>query len=198
MSIRRIAVQEIEGFEPHEEKYLLGLARGALESVVYNKNMPDPQIDGLPGKLKFTQERGCFVTLTISGRLRGCIGNIEPAGQLYKSIMSNAVNAGMHDPRFPKVSASELGHINIEVSVLTAPEPLLFSSPEELPQKLEPCVHGVILKSGYHRSTFLPHVWEQLPDKITFLEHLSLKAGIGKDEWKNAEIWVYKTVHFRE
>jgi AmmeMemoRadiSam system protein A len=190
---------EIESFEPNEEKYLLNLARTALESAVYNKEMPEPEPDALPDKLKFTRERGCFVTLTsLGGRLRGCIGNIEPNAPLYKSIMSNAVNAGVHDPRFPKVSASELNNINIEISILTAPQPLEFSSPEELLTKLEPFVHGVILKSGYHRSTFLPHVWEQLPDKVTFLEHLSLKAGVDKDEWKNCEVWVYKTVHFKE
>jgi len=155
-----------------------------------------PQTDSL--EPKYTQECGCFVTLTFLGRLRGCIGNIEPAGPLYESIMCNAVNAGMHDPRFPKVSASELDHINIEISVLTAPKPLEFSSPQELLLKLKPCVHGVILKCGNHRSTFLPHVWEQLPDKITFLEHLSLKAGAGKDGWKSSEFWVYETVHFKE
>jgi len=188
----------IENFEPHEEKYLLDLARSALSSAVYDKDMPSPKPGGLPNELKFTQERGCFVTLTLFGKLRGCIGNIEPNGALYKSIINNAVNAGMHDPRFPQVSPSELGHINIEISVLTAPSPLQFGSSEELLMKLEPFVHGVILKTGYHRSTFLPHVWEQLPDKVTFLEHLSLKAGAGKDEWKNSEVWVYKAVCFRE
>ncbi|MDR0305849.1 MAG: AmmeMemoRadiSam system protein A [Chitinispirillales bacterium] len=185
---------EVEKFEPDEEKYLLGLARGALESVVCGKKMPGP--DSLAPK--YMQERGCFVTLTSSGRLRGCIGNIEPAGPLYESVMSNAVNAGMYDPRFPKVNASELACINIEISVLTTPRPLKFSSPEDLLLKLQPCVHGVILKHGLHRSTFLPHVWEQLPDKITFLEHLSLKAGVDKDGWKSAEVWVYETVHFNE
>jgi len=188
----------IESFHQHEEKYLLDLARSALSSAVYSKDMPDPKLDGLSDKSKLTQERGCFVTLTISGRLRGCIGNIEPNGPLYKSIIHNAVNAGMHDPRFPQVSPTELDHINIEISVLTAPQPLAFSSPEELLLKLEPFVHGVILKIGYHRSTFLPIVWEQLPEKIEFLEHLSLKAGAGKDEWKKSEVWVYRTVCFGE
>lgn len=191
-------MQEIETFEPHEEKYLLALARSALSSAVYNKDTPEPKPDELSDKLKITQERGCFVTLTFFNRLRGCIGNIEPNGPLYKSIINNAVNAGMYDPRFPKMSASELEHINIEISVLTAPAQLEFSSPEELLLKLQPCVHGVILKNGLRRSTFLPHVWEQLPDKITFLEHLSLKAGAGKDDWKNSEIWTYKAVCFKE
>jgi len=188
----------IENFHRHEEKYLLDLARKALSSAIYGKDMPEPKLGDLPDELKLRQERGCFVTLTSLGRLRGCIGNIEPNGPLYKSIISNAVNAGMYDPRFPKVSASELDHINIEISVLTTPEPLEFISAKELLLKLEPCVHGVILKSGSHRSTFLPHVWEQLPDKITFLEHLSLKAGLSKDEWKNCEVWVYKAVCFGE
>lgn len=177
---------------------MLDLARKALSAAIYDEDMSDPKPDEFPDKLKFTQERGCFVTLTSSGRLRGCIGNIEPNGPLYKSIMRNAVNAGMRDPRFPEVSACELDRINIEISVLSAPSPLEFSSPEDLLRKLEPFIDGVILKSGYHRSTFLPHVWEQLPDKVTFLEHLSLKAGVSKDGWKKSEIWVYKTAHFKE
>lgn len=189
----------IENFEPDEEKYLLDLARGALSSAVNDKDIPEPKPDELPYQLKFTQERGCFVTLTtLNGRLRGCIGNIEPNGPLYKSIINNAVNAGMYDPRFPQVSLAELDHIKIEISVLTVPRPLAFSSSGELLSKLKPCVHGVILKIGYHRSTFLPHVWEQLPDKVTFLEHLALKAGAGKDEWKKSEVWIYEAVCFGE
>ena len=81
---------------------------------------------------------------------------------------------------------------------MTKPQPLEFDSPEDLLSKLIPFEHGVILKLGPYQSTFLPQVWEQLPDKISFLEYLAMKAGMGKDDWKKADVWVYRAVCFGE
>ena len=188
------AADGADDFEPREKKYLLDLARKTLESIVRGDDSPPPK----PDIARLARNYGCFVTLNSHGRLRGCIGNIEPVKPLYKSVYDNTINAAFHDPRFPKVRAAETGDITIEVSVLTRPAPLEFKSPEDLLEKLVPLEHGVILKMGARQSTFLPQVWEQLPDKQMFLEHLSMKAGASKDEWKRAEVWVYKAVHFSE
>jgi hypothetical protein len=185
---------DADDFSPQEKEYMLKLARKTLETAANGRDAETPA----PELPKLGQYFGCFVTLKSFGNLRGCIGNIEPIRPLYKSIVENTVNAAFHDPRFPKVKAEELGDIEIEVSVLTKPAPLDFGSSDELLSKLLPFKHGVILKFGRAQSTFLPQVWEQLPNKIIFLEHLAMKAGMGKDDWKKAEVWVYKAVHFSE
>ena len=144
------------------------------------------------------EDRGCFVTLTENGELRGCIGYIEPIAPLYKAVIDNAANAALSDPRFPRVMPSELSSVNVEVSVLTRPVPLEHKDPQDLLNKLIPGVDGVILQSGPYQSTFLPQVWEQLPDKVEFLEHLSRKGGMPTDGWKTANVKHYRAEHFSE
>ncbi|MDR0330712.1 MAG: AmmeMemoRadiSam system protein B [Chitinispirillales bacterium] len=183
-----------DDFSQEEKEYMLKLARSTVESALRGEDAPLPK----PPLTKLIQPYGCFVTLNKFGHLRGCIGNIEPVKPLYKSVADNAVNAAFHDPRFPKLKAGELADVTVEVSVLTRPAPLEAKSPEDLLSKLIPHEHGVILKFGSRQSTFLPQVWEQLPDKVMFLEHLSMKAGMGKDDWKRADVWVYRAVHFEE
>ncbi|MDR2592502.1 MAG: AmmeMemoRadiSam system protein B [Chitinispirillales bacterium] len=186
-----------EDFNRQEKDYMLKLARETLTSAVRDGTPPPPS-KPKPELSRLAQNYGCFVTLNSHGQLRGCIGNIEPIKPLYKGIADNAVNAAFHDPRFPRVKAAELGDIKIEVSVLTKPAPLGAKSADEILEKLKPFEHGVILKMGSRQSTFLPQVWEQLPDKVMFLEHLAMKAGAGRDDWKRADVWVYKAVHFAE
>ena len=183
-----------DNFTDDEKKYLLDLARATLTSSVNNTDTPAFQTENH----KLLQSYGCFVTLNSNGRLRGCIGNIEPVKSLHDAVIDNTVNAAFYDPRFQKVSAPELDDITISISVLTKPQPLEFDSPEDLLSKLIPFEHGVILKLGPYQSTFLPQVWEQLPDKISFLEYLAMKAGMGKDDWKKADVWVYRAVCFGE
>lgn len=186
-----------EDFNEQEKEYMLKLARETITSAVRGDDVQPPP---KPKKelSRLMQNYGCFVTLNSHGQLRGCIGNIEPIKPLYKGIADNAINAAFHDPRFPKVKAAELGDIKIEVSVLTKPAPLGAKSADEILNKLIPFEHGVILKMGSRQSTFLPQVWEQLPDKTLFLEHLAMKAGAGRDDWKRADVWVYRAVHFAE
>ncbi|MDR3011965.1 MAG: AmmeMemoRadiSam system protein B [Chitinispirillales bacterium] len=185
-----------DDFTSEEKKYMLELARKTIEATLNGKDMPASTQPDMP---KLSQNYGCFVTLNTSGHLRGCIGNIEPIRPLYKSVIENAISAAFHDPRFPEVKADELDAITIEVSVLTKPQPLKHTSPEDLLSKLTPFEHGVILKfSSSRQSTFLPQVWEQLPNKVLFLERLSMKAGVGKDDWKHAEVWIYRAVCFSE
>ncbi len=183
-----------EGLKAEVKRYLLSLARASLESAVTGAPLRD--VGPCPEVAK--AERGCFVTLTKNGALRGCIGYIEPIKPLHEAVVDNAHNAALKDPRFPKVTPEELPEISIEVSVLTKPRPLPYSSPEDLLAKLEPGRDGVILQKGFHQSTFLPQVWEQLPEKTTFLSHLALKGGMPRDGWKDADVKTYRAVHFEE
>jgi len=186
-----------EDFSRQEKEYMLKLARETLTAAVRGGDTPPPP---KPERelSRLARNYGCFVTLNSHGQLRGCIGNIEPIKPLYKGIADNAVNAAFRDPRFSRVKAAELGDIKIEVSVLTKPAPLGAKSADEILKKLMPFEHGVILKLGPRQSTFLPQVWEQLPDKTMFLEHLAMKAGAGRDDWKRADVWVYRAAHFAE
>ncbi|MDR2694355.1 MAG: AmmeMemoRadiSam system protein B [Chitinispirillales bacterium] len=187
-----------EDFSQQEREYMLKLARETLKSAVRGGDTRQSQPKPKPELSRLARNYGCFVTLNSHGQLRGCIGNIEPIKPLYKGIADNAANAAFHDPRFPKIKATELEDIKIEVSVLTRPAPLGAKSPDDILKKLVPFEHGVILKLGPRQSTFLPQVWEQLPDKVMFLEHLAMKAGAGRDDWKRADVWVYRAVHFAE
>jgi AmmeMemoRadiSam system protein A len=148
----------------------------------------------------FQSPRGTFVTITKNSQLRGCIGNLQPDKTLMAGVRDNAINAAFHDPRFPPLSKSELDQIHIEVSLLTEPKPLSYKDAEDLLAKLRPNVDGVIIRKGMHSSTFLPQVWEQLPDKTMFLSHLCLKAGLPGDEWKRGELEVmtYQVQYFEE
>jgi uncharacterized protein len=174
--------------------FLLKLARESLEAGVKGLAIPKP--GNPPESAKKLQ--GCFVTLTKFGELRGCIGYIEGIKPLYEAVIDNAQNAALSDPRFPVVSASELSEIRIEISVLTPPVPLDYKDPQDLLRKLVPNKDGIILQKGFHQSTFLPQVWEQLPDKVQFLEHLSLKGGMPADGWKTATVKRYGAIHFQE
>lgn len=176
------------------QNHLLKIARNSLRAAVHDQPLPHP------GELSelFNNHRGCFVTLTKANKLRGCIGYIEPIKPLYQAIIENARNAALYDNRFSPVMADEIDSLSIEISVLSQPKPLSFKTPGELLQLLRPGIDGVILSSGHHQSTFLPQVWEQLPDKIQFLEHLSIKGGMPKDGWKSASVKIYSVEHFCE
>ena len=179
---------------PEVKTYLLKLARQSLDAAVQNKPRPDA---GNPPAIT-RENAGCFVTLTMRGELRGCIGYIEGIKPLYEAVMDNAKNAALDDPRFSPVTPGELKDIKVEVSVLTKPAPLEYKGPQDLLDKLVPGRDGVILQQGYHQSTFLPQVWDQLPDKVQFLEHLSVKGGMPADGWKTANVKRYRAIHFDE
>jgi AmmeMemoRadiSam system protein A len=183
-----------DDLSPAVRSWLLKLARTSLVAYVKGEKVPDP-VDPPAG---VTNNAGCFVTLTKGGQLRGCIGYIEPTKPLYRAVIENAGNAALQDPRFPAVTASELPEIKLEVSVLTVPQPLEYKDPDDLLAKLVPGRDGIILEKGWAHSTFLPQVWDQLPDKVDFLQHLSLKGGMTVDGWKTATVKRYFAVHFSE
>jgi len=172
---------------------LLQLARESIEAYLHNKNVEVS--DSV--KKKYGDKRACFVTLTKDGDLRGCIGSLEARQELWKDIIDNAVNAGFHDPRFPKLDEEELDDVKIEVSVLSKPEKLEYKNEDDLLEKIDNKM-GIILKKGFHSSTFLPQVWEQLSDKRVFLEHLSMKAGLFEDDWKIADYKFYRVEKVEE
>lgn len=186
------------GYSPAERKQLLELARQTLQEVVTRNALPTVQAEGFPPSLLAT--KGCFVTLTKHGQLRGCIGHLVPQEPLYKAVMDNARSAALQDFRFPPVKPAELGEIALEISVLTEPQPLVFSSPEDLLSKLQPHRDGVVLLIGDRRATYLPQVWEQLPDKAAFLNSLAQKAGCGPSDWRlpGTKVQIYHVESFHE
>jgi len=181
-----------------EKQALLRLARQALECGVRGETLPPLA----PGELtpQLTAPGAAFVTLTVGGALRGCIGALEPYQPLADDVREHAVAAALEDYRFPPVQAGELGEIEIEVSVLTAPVPLEYSGPDDLLERLKPGVDGVILRDGFRRATFLPQVWEKVPGKDDFLSQLCWKMGAQGDAWrkKHLEVLVYRVEEFHE
>lgn len=143
---------------------------------------------------------GTFVTLKIDGQLRGCIGSLAASEPLAEGVRRNAVNAAFHDFRFAPLTAAEFDRITVEVSVLTPPEPLAYTDGEDLLRRIEPHVHGLIIRQGRAQATFLPQVWEQLPRPEEFLSHLCRKAGLAGDAWRSGrlEVETYRVVYFEE
>jgi len=125
----------------------------------------------------------CFVTLTQQGELRGCIGSLEAHRPLLVDVKANAVAAAFHDPRFSPLVAKELEHTEIEISLLSPMQALMFAGEAEALAQLRPGVDGVVFEFGARRSTFLPQVWEQLPDTQEFMAHLKRKAGLPASFW---------------
>lgn len=181
-----------------EQKTLLRLARQALEHGVRSEKLPplDPAV--LTSTLQ--AEGSSFVTLTVRGQLRGCIGSLEPYQPLAEDVREHAVAAALHDPRFPPVEEAELNGIRIEVSRLTDPIPLDYKNADDLLSKLCPHVDGIILRDGFHRATFLPQVWEKIPDRADFLDNLCYKMGETPDAWrrKHLDVLTYRVEEFHE
>jgi AmmeMemoRadiSam system protein A len=181
-----------------EQKTLLRLAREALERGIRNQKLPPLDESTLTPRLR--ENGASFVTLTVRGQLRGCIGALEPYQPLAEDVREHAVAAALEDPRFPQVSEHEVNGIEIEVSRLTRPVPLEYKDANDLLSKLRPHVDGVILRDTFRRATFLPQVWEKIPDRAEFLDNLCYKMGAGPDLWrkKHLEVLIYQVEEFRE
>jgi len=150
----------------------------------------------------FLQENGAaFVTINTKpdNQLRGCIGSLQAYRPLYKDIISNAQSAALHDPRFPPLTARELEHISIEVSILSEPKVLIYDNLKDLKSKIIPFEHGVILKYKSHQATYLPQVWEQLPKFDDFFSNLCLKANLTQNCLSShPEIFTYTVKKYEE
>jgi len=189
-----------ETYGDPEKKFLLNLARTTLACVATNPDWSGPELSAKDVPPKLAETKACFVTLTEHGELRGCVGHIFPLEPLYQAIEDNARSAATRDPRFLRVQPQEVDKIKIEISVLTEPQPLQFNSPEDLLGKLQPYNDGVLLKIGSRRATFLPQVWEQIPDKVEFLNQLAEKAGCEPSAWRGKEtsVFIYHIEAFAE
>ncbi len=145
------------------------------------------------------EQRATFVTLTRGGQLRGCIGMLEAIRPLIVDVAENAWAAAFRDPRFPPLRREEYPQIRVSVSVLTPPEDFPVRDEADLLARLVPGEHGLILEAGHHRATFLPKVWDELPDPHTFLAHLKLKAGLPADYWSaGMRFQVYRSIDYAE
>jgi len=180
-----------------QKKELLTFARDTIVAKL-NGN-PGPALP--KGPPVYGTKLGCFVTLHKQGQLRGCIGHIWPQCSLVEAVRDNALSSAFNDHRFKPVVADEMATIDMEISVLTVPTELVFSSGTDLLQKLKPRIHGVVITQGLRRSTYLPQVWEQIPDKALFLSYLCRKGGMPTDAWKlpgKTKIEVYEAFVFSE
>ncbi|TXT38423.1 MAG: AMMECR1 domain-containing protein [Comamonadaceae bacterium] len=172
---------------------LLALARAAISTALGQPLQADASAPWL-------QEPGaCFVTLTQRGQLRGCIGSLQARRSLLADVRANAVAAALQDPRFAPLGLTELAHTRIEVSLLSAMQPLVFADEADALAQLRPGVDGVVLEYKSYRSTFLPQVWEQLPDAVDFMAHLKQKAGLPPDFWAaGVRLQRYTVTQFKE
>ena len=188
----------VEQLNDDEKKILLRMAREAMEHGVRGEKAAPLDKTSLSPRL--LEQGASFVTLTVRGQLRGCIGALEAYQPLVDDVREHAIAAALEDPRFPPVSERELNGINIEVSRLTRPLPLEYSDAQDLLLKLRPNVDGVILKDGFRRATFLPQVWEKLPDRAEFLNNLCYKMGARNDLWrvKHIDVLIYQVEEFHE
>ena len=191
-------MSEADKLTEEEGKHLVETARKTIQEALFNVKEKSDQEASTPSK--FLERRGTFVTLTLNGALRGCIGHIIPQESLIEGVRVNAMNAAFRDPRFRPLSKPEFEKIKVEVSILTAPKPLPYTDANDLLAKLRPGIDGLIVRQGYHQATFLPQVWEQLPGKKDFLSHLCLKAGLAGDAWLHdpLEVHTYQVQAFEE
>ncbi len=157
----RLAVDSIE----------MGLKGTQLEVdlTVYSRALRDPGAS--------------FVTINVRDELRGCIGSLEIKRALVIDVVKNARAAAFDDPRFSVLTQEEFENLHIHISVLSLPETIECASEDELVRQLRPGVDGVILEDGASRATYLPSVWEVLPDPQKFLRQLKCKAGLSLDHW---------------
>lgn len=189
----------IEEYTPEEQAALLKIARAAVEDAAAGREPAPLDLAGLPPAL--TRPRACFVTLyTADGDLRGCTGTLTARRPLAEEVSAMAVQTALYDPRFMPVRSEEVPGLRIEISILTPARPLAFDRPEDIPRLLRPGVDGVVLMVGGRRATFLPQVWEKIPDPHRFLDMLCQKMGLPAGAWRrpDVEVHLYETVVIEE
>lgn len=177
----------------HQGTIVLPIARAAIAHAL---NLPHVADETAPW---LAEHGACFVTLTQAGDLRGCIGTLEAHRPLLADLKSNAVAAAFRDPRFPPLEADELGRTSVEVSILSPTQAMQFRDETDALAQLRPQVDGIVFEYGRHRSTFLPQVWEQLPQPRQFLGHLKRKAGFPDNFWADGvRLSRYSVTKWRE
>ncbi|MEJ2060655.1 MAG: AmmeMemoRadiSam system protein A [Gammaproteobacteria bacterium] len=178
-----------------ERAALLKIARNSIEYGLTHRRALPISPEDYPEHLR--EERASFVTLKRHDALRGCVGGLAAYEPLVVDVSDHAYQAAFGDPRFPVVERHELADLEIGISVLSRSEPLEFSSEQDLVAQLRPGEDGLILEDGLYRGTFLPSVWEQLPEPGEFLRQLKQKAGLMPDYWSDSlRVERYTTEHF--
>lgn len=167
-----------------ERKILLGTAAQSILYGLDHHRVLTVNLEDYPVHLQET--KASFVTLEIDKQLRGCIGSLEAHQPLVKNVAHNAYAAAFQDPRFYPLSREEYETIHIHISVLNKTEPMTFQSEEDLIQQLRAGIDGLILSDQGYRGTFLPAVWESLPNPKDFFTHLKLKAGLPAHHWSDS------------
>ena len=176
---------------------LLRLARSSIEhGLVHSEPLP-VNYDALPRAL--AEHGASFTTLRRAGELRGCRGTLEATEPLAIDVVRSAFLAAFSDPRFDPVSEHELAAIRLEVSVLSPMLPVPATGPEDLLQQLTPGVDGLVIIEGGRRATFLPDVWQTLPEPGNFLARLKVKCGLTENYWSESlEFRRYRTTSYAE
>ena len=183
--------------EPAQRQQLLTLARHSiLAGLREGRRTP---CEHFPRDGVLDSPRAAFVTLHSRQDLRGCCGSLEPFATLAEDVWRSAWTSAFADPRFPPLTDHEYEDLRVHISVLSPLQPLPAMSERELLAQLRPGVDGIVLRQGANQATFLPAVWEQLPDRNEFLLHLKRKAGWPDDVWpRDTQIWRYTTESFGE
>jgi len=183
-----------------ERQRLADIARKAIGLGIEHGKPAQVKSESFPRPLQAL--RATFVTLTLDGRLRGCIGSVVPHQPLVADVVANAHKAAFHDPRFKPLTLEESRRLGVSVSILSHPRPMAFRSEAEAIDGLRPEIDGIILEARDaqgqpRRGIFLPQVWEQLPDPKTFFRHLKAKAGLPGNFWNDGvKLWRYRTETF--
>jgi AmmeMemoRadiSam system protein A len=184
---------ELADFTDEQGATLVHIARQAVEQALGRGRIERPDEGWL-------YERGAsFVTLTRDGALRGCVGTIHPRAALVEDLEGNALAAAFSDTRFAPLTAAEAPATRFEVSLLSPLRPLAAPTEEDLLARLRPGSDGLVLEWGDFRGTFLPQMWEKLPDRRHFVAHLKRKAGLREDFWApDVAIWTFAVRHWEE
>jgi AmmeMemoRadiSam system protein A len=181
---------------PEDLDALFGLADLGVRAGLAGDAAPKVHPETLPAALR--EPRGVFVTLEVDGQLNGCIGSVVPGDPLGAAVAELAWRAAFADPRLPPLTLDDYPLLEIKLSLIGPLEPVAAGSEEELAANLRPGVDGVLIRWGAANATFLPGVWDKLPDSVTFLRHLEAKAGLRPGQWpRGVEAWRYETAEYR-
>lgn len=190
--------KRISNLSPDERTQLLRLARQSIEAAASGQPLPQVALEEFSPNLR--QPGACFVTLYTGRDLRGCTGTLVARGPLVEEVIQTAAQTALYDPRFAPVTSRETPALDIEISVLTAPQKLDVPSPDALPGLIRPGIDGVTLSKGLYRATFLPQVWDKIPNPIEFLNMLCQKMGLSSHAWRapGMQVEVYQVEEFSE
>ncbi|MGC8651041.1 MAG: AmmeMemoRadiSam system protein A [Minisyncoccia bacterium] len=180
------------------QKYLLQIARKTIEKYSLNGSLLE--LDDTDFDSELLVKRATFVTLTKNNELRGCMGELEAHKPLYQSVIDNSLASAFLDPRFSPITHDELTDLKIEISILSPLKKLALNNTQKLLKYLQEKRPGLLIKKNGFQATFLPQVWEELPNPKDFLSQLCLKAGLPQEQWQNLDLEIseYQVEEFKE